>query len=1251
MIRQSSFPRYVIKSSVLLCLIVLPFAMSYGSATTSGTFKTFTNIHSLGFEWLLSGDTDHDAKCQVQFREKGTTTYHQGLPLFRIHYKNSKGTTYNMFSGSIMFLKPGTTYQVNIQLSDPDGGSTSKSLELTTRAIPALPTGGKIYHVIPGSGGGTGTSSNPFKGPAAALKVAVAGDTLLLHKGTYAPFRISNSGKADKYLVLKAAGDGEATMRQVTIDGSYLWLEGLVFRVGSDTTALRSVNNGRSHCVIKGNKFFGFHYSISLSGGDSGSQNWYIADNEIVGDMYDPSASNFSSGEGIEMQFTSGHTICHNRISRVADGMSYARRNVDIFGNDIFLTTDDGIELDGSMGNIRVWGNRLFRCYQHNFSFQDMDCPPVYFVRNQVVTDSPASGVFKFRQQEQFLFANNTVIMRGRNQYHAQAFLRSYMRNNLWILPSGTNKTMWDASSPSSSTIEGGNHSSDSVNRKKDWRTNVDNDGFDWNTTKYFMFWYGKGYNSFTSLASEIGIYKNGKRVYRDQLFGSSLTYSQSMHLTLKSGCSAIDAGVVVPNIVASFNGPAPDLGACEYGAPLPVYGPRPASSSVTTSKPAAPSSLTAASASSSQINLNWIDNSSVESGYKIERSTDGTTFGQIGTVGANITSYASTGLAASSKYYYRVRAYNESGDSGYSNIASATTSAAVTTPSAPTGATATASSSSQINLAWTDSSSNEDGFWVRRSLDGTSFSVVATLPANASSHSDAGLSESTKYYYRITAFNSAGSSSSPTISATTLTASKPAAPSSLAATVVSTSQIDLNWTDNSSVESGFNIERSPDGITFSQVGTVGANVTKYSNTGLNDGTKYHYRVRAYNSNGNSSYSNIASATTQTALTAPSAPSGVTVAAVSSSQMNLTWTDTSSNEEGFWVRRSLDGTSFSVVATLPANASSHSDAALTASTKYYYRITAFNDAGYQSSATASGSTLSPAIPPTAPVLEATVSSETSVLTKWTASTDNDGIAGYRIYRDGVEISRSTDLEHLDQNLTPGNNYSYNVKAEDKTGLLSESSNVLSVSLPQLQKVVLLVAGSTSLNSGDSAIQQRLVNSGFHVEVLSASAVQSGDASGKSLILISSTVASDSLGSRLRDVAVPVICWEPYLFDDMAMTGTLVGVDFDWLNDQTRVHVNGTSSSIALGVEGWQSVHSTAEPMSWGKPGTGAHIVATITGSSDTPCIFTYRAGGKMVGISAPAARVGFFLGNTGANNFTASGWKLFDQTIAWALAN
>jgi phosphodiesterase/alkaline phosphatase D-like protein len=292
---------------------------------------------------------------------------------------------------------------------------------------------------------------------------------------------------------------------------------------------------------------------------------------------------------------------------------------------------------------------------------------------------------------------------------------------------------------------------------------------------------------------------------------------------------------------------------------------------------PAAPGNLTAAPVSSSQIILSWSDSSGDEDGFAIERSTDGSNFTPLSTVGANVTSYNSTGLNASTTYWYRVRAFRGTSNSAYSATASATTSAPPPPPppAAPGNLTATPISSSQINLAWSDNSGDEDGFAIERSTDGSSFSPLATVGANVTSYSSTGLNAATTYWYRVrTSRGTSVSAYTPSAGATTApkpppppAATPPAAPSLLTATPLSTSQISLSWRDNAADESGFVIERSTGGA-FSTVATVGANVTSFTDgvtTPLAPATSYTYRVRAQNGAGLSGASNTVNATTTAA--------------------------------------------------------------------------------------------------------------------------------------------------------------------------------------------------------------------------------------------------------------------------------------------------------------------------------------------------------------------------------------------------
>jgi PKD repeat protein len=118
-------------------------------------------------------------------------------------------------------------------------------------------------------------------------------------------------------------------------------------------------------------------------------------------------------------------------------------------------------------------------------------------------------------------------------------------------------------------------------------------------------------------------------------------------------------------------------------------------------------------------------------------------------------------------------------------------------------------------------------------------------------------------YTARLTVTDDDGAVSSATM-VISVNAPVPAAPSSLTATATSSSQVNLAWTDNASNEDGFKIERcsGTNCSNFTQVATVSANVRSYSNTGLSKNTVYTYRVRSYNSFGNSGYSNTAAART-----------------------------------------------------------------------------------------------------------------------------------------------------------------------------------------------------------------------------------------------------------------------------------------------------------------------------------------------------------------------------------------------------
>ena len=187
---------------------------------------------------------------------------------------------------------------------------------------------------------------------------------------------------------------------------------------------------------------------------------------------------------------------------------------------------------------------------------------------------------------------------------------------------------------------------------------------------------------------------------------------------------------------------------------------------------PAAPTNLTATAISGTQINLSWTDNATNETGYKIERSSDGTNFYPLAATGVNGTKYSNTGLSAGRRYYYRVYAIIAAGKSAFSNVANAVTSTTQPpppppppppngAPAAPTSLTLTKSATvlNQIDLKWIDNATNETGYKIERSTDGTNFYALAAGGVNATAYHNSGLTPGKRYYYRVYAINASGKS------------------------------------------------------------------------------------------------------------------------------------------------------------------------------------------------------------------------------------------------------------------------------------------------------------------------------------------------------------------------------------------------------------------------------------------------------------------------------------------------------------
>jgi hypothetical protein len=256
--------------------------------------------------------------------------------------------------------------------------------------------------------------------------------------------------------------------------------------------------------------------------------------------------------------------------------------------------------------------------------------------------------------------------------------------------------------------------------------------------------------------------------------------------------------------------------------------------------------------------------------------------------------------------------------------------------------------------------------------------------------------------------------------------APSPGAPGSLSATAVSSSQINLSWTDTSDDETNYRIERRIGPDSYSTIATLAADSTSYSDTGLASGTTYEYRVTAFNAEAETSAS--ASATTDAAP--PAAPSDATATAISTSEIDISWSDNSLNEDGFLIERRIAGGSYTNLVSLGADSTSYGDTGLNDGTLYEYRITAFNGSGSSGGVTADDATT--LAPPSG--AGATTLSDSEIQVTWTDNSASE--SGYRIERSlagaddytVVETLAADSIFYNDSSLSAATGYDYRITA-------------------------------------------------------------------------------------------------------------------------------------------------------------------------------------------------------------------------------
>jgi chitodextrinase len=350
----------------------------------------------------------------------------------------------------------------------------------------------------------------------------------------------------------------------------------------------------------------------------------------------------------------------------------------------------------------------------------------------------------------------------------------------------------------------------------------------------------------------------------------------------------------------------------------------------------------------------------------------------------------------------------------------------------------------------------------------------------------------------------------------------------------------------------------------------------------------------------------------------PTTPASLSALGVSSSQINLTWTPSTDNVgvSGYQVFRNN-------VQVAVSAGNSFADVGLTGNTQYTYSIAAFDAAGNVSlqSPSTPGTTLSAdTVPPSIPTgLQSSIIAANSVTVSWTASTDNVGVSGYQVFRNGTSVGTTASLNFIDAGLTPSTTYSYAVAAYDFSNNVSAQSQQISVTTSSTSQVPPSFVQST----------QNQIGNGSSVSVAFNAATKAGNTIVAYVIWSNngSVALTDSRGDTFNSVSAPVPWGSGYSAQVFYATGINGGAA-----SVTAAFRNQVSSFGIVYIHEYTGI-STSNPVDSTAFATGSSPLlnsGSVTTSGSNELIF----GAAVSDNTVTTAGAGFMARNTAFGNLT-----------------
>lgn len=564
-------------STLLTLSLFVGLQLQAQNAVTPGTIRFDATFENLSINYEIFNDDNLNSQLSIRYRETGVGSYKLGAKTMRAHpglIVDGNTTSRNFHAGSVLFLEPNTSYDIECTLTDPDGGGITTTSLVTTKAIPQPNANSNIRYVSPGNGGGSGTLSNPYLGLQAAANNAQAGDHFMVAPGIYSPFNLINSGTATHPICFTSQ-----VMHEAIIDGT---------GTGTGIITLGNFSTIISHIILDGFQIEDGHWAIDAQNTkfvtirnniiqdvdfayynrrELGNENdQYITNNLILGRTSWPQ-SGIPGERAIDIR-GNNNVVSFNTIKDFADGVSTDGQpyetsySIDIHNNEIQNIVDDLIEVDGAISNSRVYLNRGFNG-RAGVSLAPIFGGPAYVFRN--VFYNLENSPFKMNRGPSGLIIVHNTVVNDQNGIEApNGWQNTYYRNNLIL---GT-KYCFELFG-----LVGG--STDDWDYDAYYSTRAGGSGTEW------FKWNNIRYASVPVLQNSAIIEDNSvsvnlsdfANIFMPSSWDTEYNPSQLDFVPLL-GAPVIDAGDLLDNINDPFvTDGLPDQGALEYGKALTIYG------------------------------------------------------------------------------------------------------------------------------------------------------------------------------------------------------------------------------------------------------------------------------------------------------------------------------------------------------------------------------------------------------------------------------------------------------------------------------------------------------------------------------------------------------------------------------------------------------------------------------------------------------------------------------------------------------